>query len=1260
MDQARIVISHLRGAILVALVISAVAAGPTQAQSDLAGAINANQWLCSTGDTGAGCATTDIPPMPTGESSAASATAPCRKSTDTCIYVLGNGRTVQAFDVATNTWTSSDTGGACADAAALDCLPGNISGSFAAAVDSCPLSADTCIYVMGGTLAYAQGVTSAMDAYDTRTNTWTSSNTGGFCANSAVLPCMPTPRNNLAAVTATCPASNDRCVYALGGNDLNGAPLRTVEAYDPTTDRWTSSDTGGTCANVALACMPTARAGLLAASSPCPRSQEYCVYAIGGLTSGSNQTVEAYSPVSNTWVSSDTGGGCANASVVACLPSPDYSAGAVDAPCPVSADTCLYVVGGSAGMMPVWTNEAYDPSNNSWTSSDSGGSCANSAAIACLPTARYGDSVSEAPCPKMTASCIYVVGGTGASSSAPLTAVEAYDARPITDIQLFVSPNGSDSNPGTYFSPYRDLTYAQDVVRGQNTNMTSNIDVYLENGTYRLTQPLDFGPQDSGTDGYDVTWSGAPGEDAIVSGAEQVTGWKLSDGSKNIWSASVPTDLQTRQIYVNGMRAWLASSAIPVGLAKNPKGYKARSPVMARWRNPSAIEFVYTGQVGLMAEPICPIASIKKRAITMAQPCWSNSINRGRNLVGYGRVQSPTYVENAYEALRQPGQFYLDQHRHLLYYIPRPGEDMNRADVEAAALQTLVSGSGSPRATIHNIAFSNLQFSYATWLQPNTPNGFSEIQANYTITGKGAYATQGLCHVTRHGTCPYGAWTKEPGNIQFSYDRNISFLNDRFVHLGAAALNLDNGSQDDTIASSVFTDVSGNGIEIGNVNTPEARGAGQTRGIDVSDNHLYGLPVEYHGGVAILVGYAADCTISHNQIDHTSYAAISMGWGGWLDKDSLPPVANNSRNNVVSDNLIFDYMETLADGGAIYTQGITGTSMTNGERITGNVIHDQLDWGYALHSDDGATFVTYAHNVLYDNGYDFGSNHQDFRPGHHGTDAPVALTGNYWQQGYPNSSNKPLKIVARGNNLITGAQDAPAALVASAGIEPRSRSVLSWRPAGESLPAPPDLLDVLYAFRSKAYITWHPSVTQGNTPVDSYTVTSCRVNGRGPCVGAGAPPVTISASDFDRFGYAVVSGLRNGSGYSLQVTASNQDGSSLASIATGPFTPAGHGNGLPSRPKGMAVQAGRHAVRVLWYPPANSYSKPPLSYVVTTSSGQKYTVSGLQDMMANLDGARVLQVFGGLQSGRKYRFSVAAVTPGGVGPPAESAWTAPS
>jgi Pro-kumamolisin, activation domain/Kelch motif len=90
--------------------------------------------------------------------------------------------------------------------------------SLGAATAPCPGSTDSCVYGLGGyNETYGRGNDlPTVQAYDTRTNAWTSSDTGGSCSNAAVLVCMPTARMRLAATTAPCPGSTHSCIYALG------------------------------------------------------------------------------------------------------------------------------------------------------------------------------------------------------------------------------------------------------------------------------------------------------------------------------------------------------------------------------------------------------------------------------------------------------------------------------------------------------------------------------------------------------------------------------------------------------------------------------------------------------------------------------------------------------------------------------------------------------------------------------------------------------------------------------------------------------------------------------------------------------------------------------------------------------------------------------------------------------------------------------------------------------------------------------------
>jgi hypothetical protein len=826
-------------------------------------------------------------------------------------------------------------------------------------------------------------------------------------------------------------------------------------------------------------------------------------------------------------------------------------------------------------------------------------------------------------------------------------------------ITFYVSPSGMSSAPGTESLPTT-LPHAQQLVRASNQDMTSDITIIVEAGTYRLASPLAFGSQDSGTNGFSVNWEAAPGTTPTISGAVQVSNWKESNPSLGMWSAPIPDSLNSRQMYVNGVRATLASGPAPSKLSKWWNGFSAANSLMSHWRNPSQIDLVFTGQMGLMAEPICPVGHISGRLLTMAEPCWANSTHRRTNYVGFGSLSAPTYLENAFELLTKPGQFYLDSHLHRMYYIPRPGQDMTTADVEVPALQTLVSGSGTPTSPIENITFSGIQFAYATWMKPGTKQGFSEVQAGYTLTGTGAGTHEGLCHLVSGGTCPFGAWTREPGNIQFANDHQISFSNDQFFHLGAAGLNLDDGSQNDTVSDCVFTDISGNGIELGGVDQPTAAPAAQTVGNTISNSHIYDIGMEFHGAVGIFVGYAADTIISHNQLDHLPYTGISLGWGGWEDKIHRPSVVNFSHDNVVEDNLIYDFVQTMSDGGGVYTQGLTGTSMANGEQIVGNEIYGQLHWSFALHSDDGATFITNKDNILFDNEYDWSGNHTDYQPGKGSgkTRDAQAIVGNYWQQGDPGYSSNT--VTDEHNHVILDASQAPPALLAQVGIQPAYQSVLSWHPPGNQVPNAPTQPNAVYAFQGSVYLSWLPSFAEGDSTVISYTVDTCHLAGGSAtkCMADSPAPLTVPRSQYDQYGYAVINALVDGQRYTFTVTANSDDGSSTPSLSSNPLTPRPQAPKVDDRVTDVYSHSGNGAAVVIWYPPYNTFCKwwtpwckdPALAYKIQVSTGATYMSTGLNQLIVSNHSGRSLFVVPNLKPG-SYTFTVRAWDPAGFGPP---------
>jgi len=395
-----------------------------------------------------------------------------------------------------------------------------------------------------------------------------------------------------------------------------------------------------------------------------------------------------------------------------------------------------------------------------------------------------------------------------------------------------------------------------------------------------------------------------------------------------------------------------------------------------------------------------------------------------------------------------PGEWYLDVTSSKFYYIPLAGQTLTSLDVEAPVLEALVTGGGTATSPLHDVVFHGIQFSYATWLGPSGPNGFSEVQANYLVWGT-AGPTAGNANYS---------WYQIPADVSLTYAQNIQFTDNAFVHLGAAGLALGDGAQNCLVQGNVVTDTSGNAIELGNDDMPGATGADQTLGNTISDNHVFDAPVEFIGGIGVDIGYAANTSLVHNQIDHTPYTGISIGWGGWPDKQGMPAVTNYSQSNGVSDNLIFNIMQTLSDGGGIYTNGQTTSSHSyaTGETVKGNVIHDLNHSFWGLYDDNGSDWMTVTGNAVWNGGSPWGYCHDDHYPGEGGGLDNQIIQGNYWQgnptlQG-PGAGQAPdAHCQISGNTTISGPTDVPASIISAAGLESAYQSLLTWA----QVPPPP-------------------------------------------------------------------------------------------------------------------------------------------------------------------------------------------------------------
>ncbi|SEG92168.1 F5/8 type C domain-containing protein [Actinacidiphila yanglinensis] len=620
------------------------------------------------------------------------------------------------------------------------------------------------------------------------------------------------------------------------------------------------------------------------------------------------------------------------------------------------------------------------------------------------------------------------------------TAAAAPSHSALPAITLSVSPDGHGRTCSSH-DPCA-LTTAQSEVRSASRTAQADIDVVLAGGTYRLgsTLALDAAKGDGGTSGHHVTYEAAPGAHPVLSGGERVQGW--TQDADGVWEAKVPAGTDTRQMYVDGVRGIRARGAHPTGFTRTATGYTTSDTTLDSWKNISDVQFVY--DVG-WTEIYCGVASVSGTAVTMDQPCFDNSTKKP-----YGvNADTPTYVENARELLNDPGEWYLDKTAHTVYYKPREGQDLRTADVEIPRLQTLVSGTGTEASPLKDVAFQGISFEYGGWTQPNGPDGFSEVQANMHLTGDDAWEKQGSCDrysSTDPGTCPYGNWTMTPGNVVFDHTQGLTVTGSTFQHLGAAGLQLGRNVDDSVLKGNEFTDISGNGVEIGNgadaapadVTLLPARNT-------VADNWVHDVASEYTGGVGIFQSYTRDDVIEHNQVNDVPYSGISSNWG-WGHTPT------KTAGNKILDNLVFDAMQLRSDGGGIYVLGQEGDSLADGLLISGNIVRNDngADGGHAIYTDGGSTNITMTGNAMFANGtFSMGGCKEDSLPY-----GGFSFTGNYVENTTPDwPCGTPDNLTLDNTQIAADGTGVPASLVANAGLEPQYAH-LAAAPAG---PAPRNL-----------------------------------------------------------------------------------------------------------------------------------------------------------------------------------------------------------
>jgi hypothetical protein len=286
-----------------------------------------------------------------------------------------------------------------------------------------------------------------------------------------------------------------------------------------------------------------------------------------------------------------------------------------------------------------------------------------------------------------------------------------------------------------------------------------------------------------------VVYAAAAGEQVVLSGGRRLNGgrWGKVHGHQ-AWIVEIPEvkrgQWRFRQLFVNGARR--PRTKLPKQgeyRIKSLPGYTGdflRSPtkqfvyapgnIVPTWRNLQDVEVV---AITRWLDNRLPIKSVSPatRTVTLDRPSLFALLS--------GNKPGPYWVENVFEALETPGQWYLDRRRGVLYYLPCPKEKFPSAPIIAPRLTQVLRVVGRPGAPVHDLRFEGLTFAHTEWQPP----------ADYATSLQAAIEV--------------------PGALLFEYAQRCAVSGGRIEHIGNYGVEVTVGCSDIIIDHNQITHIGG-------------------------------------------------------------------------------------------------------------------------------------------------------------------------------------------------------------------------------------------------------------------------------------------------------------------------------------------------------------------------------------------------------------------------------------------------------------------
>ncbi|MDR2764110.1 MAG: peptide-binding protein [Tannerella sp.] len=430
--------------------------------------------------------------------------------------------------------------------------------------------------------------------------------------------------------------------------------------------------------------------------------------------------------------------------------------------------------------------------------------------------------------------------------------------------QFYVSPSGNDNNDGSRQRPFRTIEKAQAEAR----ETQGEVAIILREATYRLAAPLRFAPQD-GTSDKSLVIRAFPGEKVIFSGSIALDSLQWQPHRKGILKTRIAGRPLMDMLVVNGEIRPMARypNYDPEAIRFNGTAADATAPERVKtWKNPAG-GYLHAMHGHDWGDFHYRITGKDRKGNLLMEGGWQN--NRPSGLHVANRM-----VENIFEELDAPGEWFYDAGQSTLYYYPLDGEEVNSASFESPQIKCLIEFRGDISTPVRNITVEGIDLTQTlrTFMEPYEPL----LRSDWTIYRGGAVFLEGTEHCSLKNCNLYNLG----GNAVFfsNYNRHGEVSGSHFTHIGASAVCFtgDPGAvRSPSFAYPQFVPAA----EIDRAQGPKSDNYPADCRVDDNLIHRIGLYEKQITGVELSMCRAI--TVSHNSIYDTPRAGINISEGTW-------------------------------------------------------------------------------------------------------------------------------------------------------------------------------------------------------------------------------------------------------------------------------------------------------------------------------------------------------------------------------------------